>query len=45
MPIIIEGPDGAGKYTHIAVPSDTPRPAVSEYRLDNAIITEVNDEN
>ena len=30
---------------HIAVSSDTPRPAVSEYCLDNAIVTEVNDEN
>lgn len=29
----------------IAVSSDTPRPAVSEYCLNNAIVTEVNDEN
>ena len=39
MPIIIEGPDGA-----IAVSSDTPRPAVSEYRPNHAIATEANDE-
>lgn len=30
---------------HIAMSSDTPRPAVSEYCLNNAIVTEVNDEN
>lgn len=29
----------------IAMPSDAPGPAVSEYCLDNAIVTEVNDEN
>lgn len=29
----------------IAMSSDTPRPAVSEYCLNNAIVTEVNDEN
>lgn len=29
----------------IAMSSDTPRPAVSEYCLDKAIVTEVNDEN
>lgn len=29
----------------IAMSSDTPRPAVSEYYLNNSIVTEVNDEN
>lgn len=32
-------------WERIAMSSDTPRPAVSEYCLDNAIVTEVNDEN
>ena len=53
MPIIIEGPDGAGKPTLAKSPADRPgsgptppdiTDGIAVHRFDNDIITEVKDE-